>query len=122
MAGGNIRLVGICRFLHILHFKTKCRHQFYYIKIPEFLKRHSGNTDKNYAIKFEPLKDAYLHSAATRQPGAIGSLTNIYIFALIAFFILIIACINFMNLSTAVQWKEQKKWVYEKCLARCTAD
>ena len=82
--------------------------------IPNFLKRH--NTDKNYVIKFEPLKDAYLHSVATRQPGATGSLTNIYIFALIAFFILVIACINFMNLSTARSMERAKEVGVRKVL------
>lgn len=83
-------------------------------EIPNFLKRH--NTDKNYVIKFEPLKDAYLHSVATRQPGATGSLTNIYIFALIAFFILVIACINFMNLSTARSMERAKEVGVRKVL------
>ena len=83
-------------------------------KIPEFLKRH--NTDKGYDIKIEPLKDAYLHSRAARQPGSTGSLTNIYIFALIAFFILVIACINFMNLSTARSMERAKEVGVRKVL------
>ena len=83
-------------------------------KIPEFYKRH--NTDPGYDIKFEPLKDAYLHSVATRQPGPTGSLTNIYIFALIAFFILVIACINFMNLSTARSMERAKEVGVRKVL------
>jgi putative ABC transport system permease protein len=83
-------------------------------KIPEFLKRH--NTDKGYDIKIEPLKDVYLHSVATRQPGPTGSLTNIYIFALIAFFILVIACINFMNLSTARSMERAKEVGVRKVL------
>jgi putative ABC transport system permease protein len=69
-------------------------------KVPGFLKRHNpGN--KGYAVAFEPVTDAYLYSRAGRQPGATGSLANVYIFASIAVFILVIACINFMNLSTA---------------------
>jgi ABC-type antimicrobial peptide transport system permease subunit len=44
-----------------------------------------------------PLKDVYLHSFY----GKGGNITYVYIFSLIAVFILIIACINFMNLSTA---------------------
>jgi putative ABC transport system permease protein len=83
-------------------------------KIPSFLKRH--NTDINYTIQFEPLKDAYLHSVAARQPGTTGSLTNIYIFALIAFFILVIACINFMNLSTARSMERAKEVGVRKVL------
>ncbi len=56
---------------------------------------------QGYDIKFEPLSDAYLYSKAGRQPGTVGSLSNIYILISIAVFILFIACINFMNLSTA---------------------
>ena len=44
-----------------------------------------------------PLNDIYLHSVT----GKGGNITYVYIFSVIAVFILIIACINFMNLSTA---------------------
>ncbi|MEJ7644940.1 MAG: ABC transporter permease [Chryseolinea sp.] len=70
-------------------------------KIPEFLKRQQRQPDSRYAIKIEPLKDAYLKTAADRQPGETGSLRNIYVFSIIGLFILVIAMINFMNLSTA---------------------
>lgn len=71
-------------------------------KIPAFASRHypKNNVD-NYTIKFEPLSAAYLHSKAQRQPGPTGSLSNVYIFSIIAIFVLLIACINFVNLSTA---------------------
>ncbi len=69
-------------------------------RVPAFLKRHIPG-EPNYAIAFEPLKDAYLRSAAMRQPGATGSLANVYIFSLVAAFILFIAGINFINLTTA---------------------
>jgi putative ABC transport system permease protein len=65
-----------------------------------FLKRHNPD-DKGYTIAFEKMTDAYLHSAAIRQPGPTGSLTNVYLFSCIGVFIMLIACINFMNLSTA---------------------
>jgi len=68
-------------------------------RVPAFVKRHSP--EFNYALTFEPLKDAYLHSVAMRQPGATGSLSNVYIFSLVAAFILFIAGINFINLTTA---------------------
>lgn len=44
-----------------------------------------------------PLNDVYLHSFN----GSGGRITYVYIFSIIAVFILVIACINFMNLSTA---------------------
>lgn len=71
-------------------------------RIPAFVDKHWAKNDMDsYTIAFEPLGNAYLHSAARRQPGATGSLSNIYIFSIIGIFILLIACINFVNLSTA---------------------
>ncbi len=45
----------------------------------------------------EPIKDAYLKSAVARS----HRITHIYIIVSIALFVLLLACINFMNLSTA---------------------
>jgi len=48
-----------------------------------------------------PLQDIYLKSEVKANLGQKGSLSFFYILAVIGFFILVIACINFMNLSTA---------------------
>ncbi|MDH4089363.1 MAG: ABC transporter permease [Cyclobacteriaceae bacterium] len=48
-----------------------------------------------------PLTDIHLHSDLTAEIRANGNITYVYLFATIAMFILVIACINFMNLSTA---------------------
>jgi putative ABC transport system permease protein len=55
------------------------------------------------------MKDFYLRSDADRQPGETGSLSNIYVFSVIGIFILIIAMINFMNLSTARSMERAKE-------------
>jgi putative ABC transport system permease protein len=70
-------------------------------KIPVFLSRHKQYPESKYTIRIEPLKDVYLRTQAERQPGETGSLSNIYVFSIIGLFILVIAMINFMNLSTA---------------------
>lgn len=70
-------------------------------KIPAFIARHRQEPDSKYSIAIEPLKDVYLRTSAERQPGETGSLANIYVFSIIGLFILVIAMINFMNLSTA---------------------
>jgi len=48
-----------------------------------------------------PLRDIHLKSERFPELGVNGSEQNVYIFSGVAFFILLIACINFMNLSTA---------------------
>ena len=48
-----------------------------------------------------PLRDIHLHSDLEGELNANGNITYVYLFAAIALFILIVACINFMNLSTA---------------------
>lgn len=60
-------------------------------------------------LLIEPLKDIHLHSAATYDLSTKGSLSRIYIFASIAIFILLIACVNFINLSTARSIKRAKE-------------
>jgi len=52
-----------------------------------------------YVIEAEPLTRIHLHSDFDYL--ASGSITTVYAFAAIGLFILLIACINFMNLATA---------------------
>ena len=54
-------------------------------------------------LLMQPLSDVYLHSQeiSSFTSGSDGDITYVYAFSFIALFILIIACINFMNLSTA---------------------
>ncbi|HEV9038399.1 MAG TPA: ABC transporter permease, partial [Puia sp.] len=71
-------------------------------KFPAFLQNHIGKfmkeNNQTYTYILEPLKDVYLKST----PGnAQGSLTNIYVFSIVGVFILLIAGINFVNLTTA---------------------
>ncbi|RDB05351.1 ABC transporter permease [Runella aurantiaca] len=48
-----------------------------------------------------PLTDIHLHSDLTAELGVNGNIQYVYIFSAVALFLLLIACINFMNLSTA---------------------
>lgn len=70
-------------------------------KFPAFMERHNDmKKHQMYAALFlEPLKDVYLRS--TRNGSKTGNINNVYIFSVIAIFILLIACINFINLTTA---------------------
>jgi putative ABC transport system permease protein len=72
-------------------------------KFPDFIERNNGKERKEsqmfYTFTLEPLKDIYLFS--TRDGNKSGNMNNVYIFSIIAVFILLIACINFINLTTA---------------------
>lgn len=72
-------------------------------KLPAFLESHAGKMFREshvlYILSLEPLKQIYLHSS--RGGAEKGSAANVYIFSAVAIFILLIACINFINLSTA---------------------
>ncbi|KAA1242715.1 ABC transporter permease [Aquimarina sp. RZ0] len=72
-------------------------------KFPDFLERKNGEEMREAQMQvtlfLEPLKEVYLYSSRGRNGG--GSIDNVYIFSIIAIFILLIACINFINLTTA---------------------
>lgn len=57
----------------------------------------------------EPLSKIYLHSTALQDIGPHSDIRYIYILSAIALFILLIACINFMNLATARSAKRAKE-------------
>jgi putative ABC transport system permease protein len=52
-------------------------------------------------IQMQPLTQIYLHSQDVSSFSTGGDIAYVYAFSFIAFFILVIACINFMNLATA---------------------
>ncbi|MFH1194902.1 MAG: ABC transporter permease [bacterium] len=60
--------------------------------------RKAGN---RYEHSLTPLTDIHLYSNRTTELSTNGSIQYVYIFSAIALFILLIACINFMNLTTA---------------------
>lgn len=60
--------------------------------------RQTGNYNR---YTFQPLLDIHLRSNLQYELAANGSLTYVYLFSIIAGFILLLACINFINLTTA---------------------
>lgn len=65
-------------------------------KISEVIMKYDTRTDQTVLLDLQPLSKIHLYSLSGG-----GNIIYIYIFSIIAVFVLIIACINFMNLSTA---------------------
>lgn len=75
-------------------------------QFPAFLNRYAGeNSGETTGITAMNIADIHLHSQRSEEITAPGSLQQVYALTLIALGVLIIACINFMNLSTAYSSK-----------------
>ena len=74
-------------------------------KFNEVADNRSGETARqvglHIAYHLQKVPDIYLHSKRQAQIGETGDANYVYLFSIVAVFVLIIACINFMNLSTA---------------------
>lgn len=72
-------------------------------KFDEFMKQHFPQRAGQYELYLQPFSDIYLHSYSILWDDTVkaGSITNVFIFSAVAVLVLLIACINFMNLSTA---------------------
>lgn len=75
-------------------------------QLPAFLDRnlpeYRGYKPHRYTrLNLQPLTSIHLHSHLDSEIEANGNIVFVYIFLAIAFLVLLIACINFMNLATA---------------------
>jgi len=71
-------------------------------QLDPFIDRHlPQETSKLTKLELQKLTDIHLFSHLDSENEANSDITYVYIFSAIAFFVLLIACINFMNLATA---------------------
>ncbi len=77
-------------------------------QFPAFIDRHMRNEEyigkqasKYTKLGLQKLTDIHLYSHTDYEAEPNGDIKRVYIFSAIALFILLIACINYMNLSTA---------------------
>lgn len=87
-------------------------------KLPDFMLRHFAEKANQYKLLLQPLTGIYLksgHMLFTRGL-RLGNIDYVYVFSAIAVLILLIACINFMNLATARATRRAKEVGVRKVL------
>lgn len=72
-------------------------------KMPDFMSTHFGADAKYLSTQFQAIQDIYLHSDGIEGTveNVHGELSYVYIFSSMALFLLIVAAINYINLTTS---------------------
>jgi putative ABC transport system permease protein len=80
-------------------------------KLKHFLDQYNKSQTASFKIELgmQPFGDTYLHSNFVNGQIEGGRIEYVWLFSLIALFILFIACINFMNLTTARSAKRSRE-------------
>ena len=92
------------------------------VQFPDFVAKYFPDFIKeDVTLELQPLEDIHLHSRLDYEIQANSDAKNIYIFGAIAFFVLVIAAINFINLSTARATKRAKEVGVRKSLGSAKA-
>jgi len=83
-------------------------------KLPAFLQRRGAKdlaaTGFDKTLLLQPVKDIHLYSRSiTNQIGSVSDIGYLYAMLILAFIIQLIACVNFVNLSTARASKRAKE-------------
>ncbi len=72
-----------------------------YVNIPAEQLSDRASINNFFQFNLQPITSIHLHSDLRGELGVNSDIAYVYIFSSIALFIIIIACINFMNLATA---------------------
>ncbi|MFM8740635.1 MAG: ABC transporter permease, partial [Cytophagales bacterium] len=86
-------------------------HKAFAKKVSEFMDKYQDikPDQRKNDIQLQPLTSIHLHSNLGLEVEPNGSVNTVYVMSAVAFFILIIACINFMNLTTAQSLKRARE-------------
>lgn len=80
----------------IKQFETKLKEMY-----TSYMKPIFGPLNIDIAYILEPITRIHLYSTNPGEPEPTGSITYVYIFGVVAIFLILIAAMNYMNLATA---------------------
>ncbi len=69
--------------------------------LPGLLVSHLGEEASQFSLRTQRLKDLYFDSHFSDELGPSGSLNNVYLLIGVALLLVVMACLNYVNLSTA---------------------
>jgi putative ABC transport system permease protein len=95
---------GVSNFHTYILTSEEFSHERFQNLIPDFVEKYRGSESRYvYKSKYllQPLTSIHLHSHLQGEIGPNGNINNIFIFSAIALFIMLMACFNYVNLSTA---------------------
>ncbi|MBN8855234.1 MAG: hypothetical protein BGO55_24485 [Sphingobacteriales bacterium 50-39] len=99
-------------FTYVL-LKPNTNPQAFEKKLAPMYEKYMARIFSQFNIKIrygvQPVTSIHLHSEMSYEPEGLGSMSYIYIFASVALFMLLIACINYMNLTTARSARRAKE-------------
>lgn len=119
----NINFVNFAAHTYLL-LHANSKPQAIESKMPAIIEKHAtGDIERQFGVSYkkfqeagngynyylQPLKKIHLISHLESELKPNGSLTAVYIFSVVAIFILLIACVNFINLSTARSGERAKE-------------
>lgn len=78
--------------------------------------RKDYGAEEQLFVKLQPLTDIHFHSHLKLELQANGNILYVYVFSAVAVFVLLIACINFMNLATARSLRRMREVGMRKVL------
>ena len=69
--------------------------------LPGFMEKYATGGHKKTVLHIQKMTEIHLHSHITGEFETNGDIASVYIFSAIALFLVLIACVNYMNLATA---------------------
>jgi putative ABC transport system permease protein len=100
-------------FATYLQLRPTADHRALEAKLPDFINRHNGEhyarSNQKEVFFLQPLKDIYLYSDVSAEYDKSGNGVAVYALSIIAIFILLIASVNYVNLTTAKSMERAKE-------------
>lgn len=82
-------------------------------KLPQLIEKYMGKQNREWKINYtyftQPLTDIHLHSKLKYEIQETSSLTYVVVFGTVGFMVLLLACINYVNMATAFASRRLKE-------------